>query len=410
VKATYLAALDIGTTKLCCVAARVTKESAEIMGFHVVASAGIRRGVIVDMRSAQDAIRHAITACEQESGLELGCLQVGISGDHVRFEESYGTTGIRGGTVAQRDVDRVMESAGALYVPLDREILHLLPMEYRIDDQGGIFDPEGMAGVRLEASVGVVTASHAAVENISCCVERAGVRSARPMFGPLASALAVLTEREMGESAVVIDMGGGTTDIALYQGGTLRHAASIPLGGQHMTNDVAIGLRVSPEEAERVKKSHGTALPGNGSNETMQIHSLDGVRRNLKKSMLGEILMPRSQEIFCHVRGAVEAETLYGAPTAVVLTGGASQLAGLDQVAEAVLGLPVRVGGARSDTKLPLDAELRNPAYATAVGLVLAALDEEGAPAIDICGRVLDTCQKWYRGLMEVKQWGLGVR
>lgn len=409
-RARYLAALDMGTTKLCCIAARVAAESVEIMGVDVVPSAGLRRGAIVDMRRAQDGIGKVITACERKSGLELGSLHVAICGDHVRFEESYGATGIKGRTVAPRDMDRVMESAGALYVPLDREVLHLLPVEYQVDGQGGILDPEGMAGMRLEARVGVVTASYAAVENVSACVERAGVRNVRPMFGPLASALAVLTERETAESSVLIDMGGGITDIALYQEGTLRHAASVPLGGQHMTSDVAIGLRISPEEAERVKRDHGTALRQTGPDESVQVRGLDGARRIVKRGVLGEILMPRCQEIFSLVREALEAGALYGAPTAVVLTGGASQLAGLDRVAEAVLGLPVRVGGPRSDLGIPLDAELRNPAYATAAGLVLAALEEEGVPSPDICGRVLGTCQKWYRSLLEVKQWGLGLR
>ncbi len=373
----YIAGLDIGTTKICAVVASLRGKRAEIIGVGMAPSQGIKKAVVVDMDAATGCVAEAVRIASERSGVEIKTVHIGVAGGHVECRKSFGATGIKGREISTRDLDRVIESASSVYVPLDRDVLHVLPSDFIVDGQDGIVQPLGMSGVKLEANVRVITAAHSAVENLVRCCERAGLQVMDTVLEPIASARAVVTEEEMSEGVLIVDMGGGTTDLALYKDGMLRHASVVPAGGNNVTNDIAIGLRIAHKEADRIKKLCGYALFEPGLPEHVEVTGMDGRRRTMATSMIAEIIRPRCEEIMGMLLGEVQGEMLRDRPSCVVLTGGGSMLRGADRIAELVFGVPVRCGAPYEALSLSLGDEARTPLYSTAVGLVLHGMRTE---------------------------------
>jgi cell division protein FtsA len=368
--------LDVGTTKICAVvgAPRAVGEPLDVVGVGTAPSRGIRRGVVVNIDSTVEAIRAAVAEAEQMAGVEVSAVYAGVAGGHIRGVNSRGVVAVSGKDreVTAADVERAVEAARAINLPQDREIIHVLPQTYMIDDADGIREPIGMSGVRLEVEVHVVTGAVASVQNVVRSVNRAGLTVEDIVLEPIASAEAVLfpDERELG--VLVIDIGGGTTDVALLRDGAIWHTAILPLGGDHITNDVAVGLRTPMADAETLKKRHGCALTALvPSEETVDVPSVGGRKpRQLSRQVLSEIIQPRVEEIFTLVARDLARAGFQDAATAgVVVTGGTSLLDGVAELAEAVFDQPVR-RGVPGDVAGLADV-VRSPVHATAVGLAL---------------------------------------
>jgi|Deesub1362A_J573_1020465.scaffolds.fasta_scaffold00444_23 cell division protein FtsA len=399
----FVVGIDIGTTKVCAVVAKAGYDTAEIIGTGFTVSRGLKKGVVVDVDATTQAIREAVSEAEKTSGVELRAAYIGVAGSHIECITSYGATGIKGKEVTKKDVDRVVESASAVYVPLDREVLHVLPSDFVIDGQNGIVQPLGMSGVRLEANVRVITASQAAVETLIRCCEKAGVEVIETVFEPIASSKAILRADELNSGVAVIDIGGGTTDIAVYMQGRFRHASTLPVGGNHITNDIAIGLRLSQKEAERVKKKYGDALGDVDLQDEMDVEGMDGQMKKIPRQYLTEIIRPRCEEIFELIRH--ELHELYTCPSCVVLTGGTALLKGVDRIAEALLGLPVRVGAPEGGKALLSEDVLGSPLYSTCVGLMLYGFEKEKGIYENLFSGLLNRFKKWTGIFPEVKDW-----
>ncbi len=394
--------LDVGTTKICAVVGEVVNGELEIRGVSTSASTGLRKGVVVNIESTVESIKNALKTAESFTGVEINAVYVGIAGGHIKGFNSYGAVGIRGKEVSHTDVERVLESAKAVYVPLDREVLHVIPTGYVLDSQNGINDPIGMSGVRLEAKVYIVTGAVTSVQNLLKCCEKVGLEVIDIVFEPLASAGATLTEDEKELGVAIVDIGGGTTDIILYKDGWLRHTSVLGIGGNHFTNDIAVGLRISVSEAERIKKSLGTATI-NMVNDSEEIDIIQaGQGRKILRRCLSEIIQPRTEELLDLIKGELISCSGYDiAATGVVLTGGGSLLEGLDSMAEAVLGLPVRIGFpkyVRGCTDI-----INNPMYATGVGLVHYGL-ETGSNRVfypDVFTGIFGRMKDWVEGIFK---------
>jgi cell division protein FtsA len=373
--------LDVGTTKVCAVVADLRDAGAPILGLGISPSAGLRKGIVINIDETVDSIRKAVREAESSAGVRIKSVSVGISGGHIRGFDSSGAVGIRGKEVSSSDVRRAIDSAKTVYIPLDRELLHAVPAEFLLDGQDGITDPLGMSGVRLESRVHIVTAAVSPLQNLLKCCSKAGIEVAEVVFGPLASAHAVLTKEEETAGTILVDLGGGTTDIALFKDGCLRYASVIGVGGNHFTNDLAVGLRVTMNEAERLKKEAGAAYESIvPSSEEIQITQAGGQRRTLPRKYLAEILQPRCEEMLDLLREEIKKCGGYGnAICGVVITGGASLLTGFAEMAEAVLGLPVRIG-APGKIKGPGVAS-EGALYAVCVGLAGYGQDPEQGSA-----------------------------
>lgn len=368
-KGSFIFGLDIGTTKVCAVVGEVLEGRLEIRGIGVAASTGIKKGVIVNIESTVESIKNAVKEAESLTGVQIDAVYVGITGGHIKGFNSSGAVVIKGEEITPLDVERAIEYASALYIPLDREELQVIPAEFILDGQDGIKDPMGMTGVRLEARVHIITACVSSVQNILKCCEKAGLKVIEIVFQPIASAEAVLIhdERELGVAVVDI---GGTTDIVLYKEGRLRHFSVLPIGVNHFTNDIAIGLRVSMPEAERLKKSFGFALENMVDKDEMMDIVQAGRERKIPARYLSEIIQPRAEELLDLIKDELQSSSGYDiASTGIVLTGGGSLLSGLDRLAEAVLSLPVRIG--YPDCVNGCRGNINTPVYATGIGLVL---------------------------------------
>ena len=396
----FIVGLDVGTTKICAVVGEVVNGELEIRGVSTSASKGLRKGVVVDIESTVESIKNAVKTAESFTGVEINAVYVGIAGNHIKGFNSYGAVGIRGKEVTCKDIERVIDSAKAVYVPLDREVLHVIPAGYILDGQDGIRDPSGMMGVRLEAKVYIVTGAVASVQNLLKCCEKVGLEVVDIVFEPLASAEAILTDDEKDLGVAIVDIGGGTTDIILYKNGCLRHTSVLAIGGNHFTNDIAVGLRVSISEAERVKKSFGFAITSMvADSEEIDIIQA-GQGRKILRRYLSEIIQPRTEELLDLIKGELRSCSGYDiASTGVVFTGGGSLLEGLDRMAEALLGLPVRLG-------FPKDLEgckdiINNPMYATGVGLVLYGLETESSRVFypDAFTGIFGKMKDWVKGI-----------
>ena len=366
-----IAGLDLGSTKVCAIVAEQNDEGIDIIGIGSVPAKGLKKGVVVNIESTVQAIRAAIEQAETMAGVEIGTVYAGIAGGHVRGLNQEGVAAISDREVSQDDVDRVLEQAKAIPLPGDRQVIHVLPQEYIVDDQDGIKEPVGMSGVRLEARVHMVTAATPSIQNIIKCAERCDLHVAEVVLQPLASAKACLSRDEEEIGVALIDIGGGTSDILIYVDGAVVHTSVVPIGGLNFTSDVATGLRTPMAEAERLKIKYGCAATSMvDEEETIEVPSVGGrPPRTLPRRVLCEIVEPRAEEIFAACRHViVETGFVDMLAAGVVITGGTTLLDGMPELAEQVLGLPVRraaptgIGG--------LIDVVRSPAYSTGVGLV----------------------------------------
>jgi len=375
----FLAGIDFGTTKICVVVGHPTAEGMEIVGIGKQPSLGIRKGVVVNIPTTVDAIKKAIEVAELMAGCQISEAYVGIAGSHIKSFNSSGVVSIKSREVTELDVERAIDAASAVAIPSDREILHVIAQEFSVNDQEGVRDPVGMSGVRLEAKVHVVTGAISSAQNIVKCANLASVQVKDIILEPIASAEAVLTpdERELG--VALIDIGGGTTDVAIYSRGSVVYTGVVPMGGNHITNDIAVGLRCSIQDAEKIKVSSGCAMSSMlASEQTIEIPSLGGKKnREVSKSVLTKIIEPRVEEILTLVNKELQNSGFkHLLSTGVVLTGGASLLEGTGELAEFILEMPVRKGLPHGVGGL-LDV-VSSPIYSTAVGLLLSGQKNSG--------------------------------
>jgi len=363
--------LDIGTSQIAAIVGEVTNDGIDIIGIGTARSRGLRKGVVSHIDATVKAIKSAIREAEHMAGCDISTVYAAIAGSHVSGLNSHGVVAVKDKEVRGADLSRVIEAAKAVAIPTDREILHVLPQQYVIDEQDGIRDPLGMFGVRLESKVHIVTVSVTSAQNVIKCCNRCDLEVAELVLAPLASAEAVLEEDERELGVALVDIGGGTTDIAIYQDGALVHTAVLTISGGHITNDIAVGLRTPTEAAETIKRKYGCALPSMvEEDEIMEVPSVGGREaRVLSRRLLSEIIEPRAEELFEHVQAELVRSGYWDSLAAgVVLTGGATALVGLPELAENVLGLPARRGTPQNIGGL-IDV-VRSPEYATGVGLI----------------------------------------
>ncbi|MBW2456652.1 MAG: cell division protein FtsA [Deltaproteobacteria bacterium] len=363
--------LDIGTTKVSAVVGEVDDDGITSLGVGNVPCRGLRKGVVSNIDWTTRSIAEAVEGAQSMAGVEIRTVYAGVCGSHIRCQLSDGVVAISGGEVTPADVDRVLEGARAIPVDADRQILHVIPHEFIVDNQDGIRDPVGMSGVRLGVRVNLVTAATSPVQNVVRCAERCGLSVADLVLEPLASADSVLSEDEKEIGVAVIDIGGGTTDVLLYVDGGIGHVGVIPVGGNNVTADIAAGLRTPMGEAERLKRNVGCALGRMvADDEEIEVPGVGGhPARNVPRRVLSDIIEPRVEEIFAVIRTRVEDTGLLEQLSAgAVLTGGAVLMEGMTEFAEEILGMPVRLGlpvGVRGMTQL-----VAGPQCATGVGLV----------------------------------------
>jgi cell division protein FtsA len=395
--------LDIGTTKICCVVGEVSGPEVNVIGIGTHPSVGLRKGVVVNIDATVESIKKAVEEAELMAGCEISSVYTGIAGGHITGFNSRGIVGIKGPEITQTDVDRVIEAARAVAIPMDREVIHVLPQEYIVDDQAGIQTPVGMSGVRLEAKIHIVTGAVTSAHNIVKCVNRAGLDVCDIVLESLASGEAVLTGEEKQLGTALVDLGGGTSDLAIFAGQNIKHTFVLSLGGDNLTNDIAIGLRAPVAEAEKIKKKYGTCLSANiNPDETIEVPGMGGRQaRQLPRQILGEILEPRMEEIFQLIRREIyrsEMENMISA--GVVVTGGTALLDGVTDIAEAVFGLPARLGKPRGITGLT--DVVNNPMYATGVGLVMYGARKTPIKKFRIRDRnifnsIMQRMKKWFK-------------
>ncbi|MBN1898424.1 MAG: cell division protein FtsA [Spirochaetes bacterium] len=371
---TIITGLDIGTTKVCAVIGQMNEMGGvDVIGVGTAPSNGLRKGVVVNIDNTVKSINKAIEEAELMAGVEVESVFTGIAGGHIKGINSRGVVAIssKNHEITKADVDRVIDAARAISIPIDREVLHVIPQEYIVDDQDGIKDPVGMSGIRLESEVHIVTGAVSSIENIVKSVHRAGYEVEDIVLEPLASADAILTDEEKELGVVLVDLGGGTTDIIMFINGSVWHSSVIALGGNHVTNDVAIGLRTPVSSAEIIKKKYGCACQDIiNADDMIEVPSVGGRKnKQVSRKFLSEIIQPRMEEIIGLVQREIKISGFDELIAAgVVMTGGGSLLEGTVDLAEKVMNLPARIGvpekiGGLIDT-------VNNPLYATGVGLV----------------------------------------
>jgi cell division protein FtsA len=400
-----LVALDIGTSKVVAIVAEVGPEGQiEVIGIGSSASRGLKRGVVVNIESTVQSIQRAVEEAELMAGCEINSVYTGIAGSHVKSINSHGIVAIRDKEVTASDVERVIDAAKAVAIPADQRVLHVLPQEFIIDSQEGIPEPIGMSGVRLEAKVHLVTGAVSAAQNIVKCVQRCGLTVEDIVLEQLASSYAVLTEDEKELGICLVDLGGGTTDIAVFCGGAIQHTAVIPIAGSQVTNDIAVSLRTPAQYAEEIKIKYACALSQLANpDETIEVPSVgDRPPRRLARQTLAEVVEPRYEELFQLVRKELRRagfEELIAA--GIVLTGGSAKMEGAIELAEEVFHMPVRLGVPQYVDGLA--DVVRNPIHATGVGLLLYGRDAlqaraEAKQARLGFGRVLRQMKSWFKG------------
>lgn len=370
-----IVALDIGTSKVVALVAEITPDNdIQIVGLGSHPSQGLKKGVVVNIEATVKSIQKAVAEAELMADCQITKVYTGIAGSHIRSLNSHGIVAIRDHEVASVDVERVIDAAKAVAIPADQKILHVLPQEFLIDHQPGIREPIGMSGVRLEAKVHIVTGALSASQNIVKCVRRCGLEVADVILQPLASSYAVLSEDEKELGVCLIDIGGGTTDIAIFMNGAIRHTAIIPIAGDHVTNDIAVALRTPTPAAERIKLEYATLLkqPSNKS----KFISVPGVgerdRQDLSECALTEVVAARYEELFYLILAELRRsgfEDLIA--SGLVFTGGASKIKGCKELADTIFQMPVRVGVPHGVTGM--EEVIHNPIYATGIGLLLYA-------------------------------------
>jgi len=369
-----LVGLDIGTSKVATIIAVVNEDqSLEIIGVGTSQCSGLKKGVVVDIESTVQSIQRSVQEAELMAGCEVNSAVVGVAGTHISSLNSHGIVGIRDKEVERADIDRVIEAAGAVAIPADQRILHIIPQEYLIDDHDGIHQPLGMSGVRLEAKVHIVTCADSAVQNITKCIMRCGLEVDSIVLAQIASGYSVLSSDEKELGVCLVDIGGGTTDISIYTGRSIRHTAVMPIAGDQVTNDIAVAIRTPTQSAEEIKIKYGCAINQLiGTDESFEVPAV-GDRKSMKMSRhtLAEVIQPRYEELFGLVLNEIRRsgyEELI--PAGIVLTGGASKMEGVVPLAEEIFHAPVRTGAPKNVSGL--HDVVRNPIYATTVGLLQA--------------------------------------
>ena len=369
----FVVGLDIGTTKICAVVAeRDSRGVLRVVGVGITPSYGLRKGIVVNLESTTDSVEKAIELAEDMARVEINSVFAGIAGGHIGSVNSRGQIAIthKDNEINNDDVNRVVSLAKAISIPIDREVIHTIPQEFIIDGQGGVKDPRGMFGVRLEAEVHIITGAITSAQNIVKSITRAGFQVEDIVLQPLASSLATLTQEEKDSGVILIDIGGGTTDVVLYLDGSVRHTHVLSLGGDHVTNDIAVGLKIPIGKAEEIKKRFGCArIAMVAENEEFMLPGVIGrAASRMQRKQLVEIIELRMEEILDLVRQDIE-RTDYGelVSSGVVLTGGASLLKGSVEMAQDIFGVPVRLGTPRGVTGLV--EVLDSPIYSTGVGL-----------------------------------------
>ncbi|MDR3441650.1 MAG: cell division protein FtsA [Legionella sp.] len=371
--------LDIGTSKIIALIGEVTSDGTiEVIGMGRHPSRGLKRGVVVDIEATVNSIQRAVQEAELMAGCEVRTVYAGIAGSHIRSLNSHGIVAIRDKEVSQADVERVIEAAKAVAIPADQKILHILPQEFIVDYQGSIREPIGMAGVRLESRVHLVTGSVSAAQNIVKCVRRCGLEVSDIILEQLASSHAVLTEDEKDLGVCLIDIGGGTTDIAIFSEGAIQHTAVIPIAGDQVTNDIAMALRTPTKAAESIKLNHACALSElANANQMLEVASVnDRPGRKISARALSDVVSARYEELFTLVRNELRRSGFEDRMAAgIVLTGGAANVHGAIELAELCFEMPVRKGYAQQVSGLAEVTE--NPSFATSVGLLLHGFQQQ---------------------------------
>jgi len=397
--------LDIGTSKVSAVVGEVSDErGVEVIGIGIHPSRGLKKGVVVNIESTVQSIQRAIEEAELMAGCQINSVYAGIAGNHIRSLNSHGIVAIRDKEVTASDVDRVIDAARAVAIPADQKIIHILPQEFIIDNQEGIKEPIGMSGVRLESKVHMVTGAVSAAQNIIKCVRRCGLEVDDIILQQLASSYSVLLDDEKELGVCLVDIGGGTTDIAVFTEGAIRHTAVIPIAGDQVTNDIAVALRTPTQNAEEIKIKYACALAQLATaDESIEVPSV-GERppRRLARQTLAEVVEPRYEELLTLVQAELRRsgfEDLIAA--GIVLTGGSSKMEGLVELAEEILHMPVRIGAPQSVSGLT--DVVRNPIYSTGVGLLMFGhknMHERGAQTVSGGGfkSVWDRMKSWFQG------------
>ena len=397
--------LDIGTSKVVALVGEITDSGdIEVIGIGSHPSRGLRRGVVVNIESTVQSIQRAIEEAELMAGCQIHSVYAGIAGSHIRSLNSHGIVAIREREVTRADMDRVIDAAQAVAIPADQRILHILPQEYVIDTQEGVKEPLGMSGVRLEAKVHLVTCAVNAAQNIEKCIRRCGLEVEDIILEQLASSYSVLTEDEKELGVCLVDIGGGTTDIAIFTEGAIRHTAVIPIAGDQVTNDIAMALRTPTQFAEEIKIKYACALTQlAGADETINVPSV-GERppRELSRQALAEVVEPRYDELFTLIQAELRRsgfEELIAA--GIVLTGGTSKMEGVVELAEEIFHMPVRLGVPQAVRGM--SDVVRNPIYATGVGLLHYGLKMQGEGDMAFGSRkqeepVLAKIKRWFQG------------
>jgi cell division protein FtsA len=402
---TILVALDIGTSKIVTLVAEVTPEDAlNLIGMGSSPSRGLKKGVVVNIESTVNAIQRSLEEAELMADTKIREVICGIAGSHIKSFNSHGMVAIKDKEVQQYDIDRVIETARAVNIPMEQQVLHILEQEFIIDGQGGVRQPLGMSGMRLEVKVHIVTGAVSAAQNIMKCVRRCGLEVRDLMLQPLASADAVLLDDERDLGVCLVDVGGGTTDLAVFTDGAIKHTSVIPIAGDQITNDIAMALRTPTKDAEELKIAHGVALRQLASaNDMIEVPGVgDRAPRTLTHQTLAEVIEPRVEELYSLIQRELRSAGLEELlSSGIVVTGGSAQMKGMVELGEEVFHMPVRVGVPHYTGAL---AEVvRNPRYSTGIGLLLAGLDQmkrDRQARIQGAGfkEVLEKMKGWFKG------------
>lgn len=399
--------LDIGTSKVVAIVGEISANGQlDIIGIGTHRSTGLKKGVVVNIESTVQSIQRAIEEAELMAGCEIHSVYAGIAGSHISSLNSHGIVAIKDREVMSQDIDRVIDAAQAVAIPADQQVLHILPQEYLIDNQEGVKEPLGMSGVRLEAKVHLITCAVNAAQNIEKCIRRCGLEVEDIILEQLASSYSVLTDDERELGVCLVDIGGGTTDIAVFTDGSIRHTGVIPIAGDQVTNDIAMALRTPTMHAEEIKIKYACALAKlTSSEETIQVPSVgDRPSRSLSRQALAEVVEPRYDELFTLVQAELRRsgyEDLVAA--GVVLTGGTSKMEGVTELAEEIFHMPVRVGSPQNVKGL-VDIVF-NPIYATGVGLLLYGVKQQSSNGLTNSrhgGRenLISKIKRWFQGGM----------
>ncbi|MBZ2173562.1 cell division protein FtsA [Nitratidesulfovibrio sp. SRB-5] len=402
-KSDLIVGLDIGTTKICAVVGEATPDGVDIVGIGTSPSTGLRKGVVVNIEQTVQSIKKALEEAELMAGCEIRSVYAGIAGSHIKGFNSHGVIAVKGGEVGPKDVERALDAAKAVAIPLDREVIHILPQEYIVDDQRGIADPLGMAGVRLEVKVHIVTGAVTSAQNIVRSCHRSGLDVSDIVLEALASSKAVLTEEEREIGVALVDLGGGTTDIAVFSNDSIKHTGVLALGGQNLTNDIAFGLRTPMVSAEKIKVKYGCAMADLVRNDDLiEVPSVGGRDpRRLSRQVLAEICEPRMEEILSLVdQELVRSGFKNTIGAGVVLTGGTALIDGCQELGEQIFNMPTRIGYPRNVGGLR--DVVNSPKFATAVGLLRYGAEKEGLELKfrirdgNVFNRVLSRMRKWF--------------